>query len=100
MTRTPVIAVGNKHDITLVFPTQAGSYDPRTCAVWDQHSGHSTGSQNWVIEQPIAQKYYAAQVLATYCKWYDQNPDKYQLVAHWTDEYDRVREAELAYHGT
>ena len=100
MTRIPVIAVGNKHDITLVFPTQAATHDPRHCAVWDQHSGHGAGSQSWVIEQPIAQKYYASEMLDKYCKWYDLNPDEHQLVAHWTDEYDRVREAELAYHGT
>lgn len=100
MTRIPVIAVGNKHDITLVFPTQSASHNWRDCAVWDQHSGHSAGSKYWVIEQPIAQKYYAAEMLDKYCKWYDLNPDSYQLVAHWTDEYDRVRKAELEYHGT
>lgn len=100
MTRTPVIAVGNKHDITLVFPTQAATHDPRMCAVWDQHCGHGAGSQNWVVEQPIAQKYYAEETVEKYCKWYGVSRENYQLVAHWEKEYDRVREAELAYHGT
>lgn len=100
MTQIPVIAVGNKHDITLVFPTLPGTYDPSTCAVWDKHSGHGTGSRNWVFEQPIAPKYYAHEMLSTYCKWYGQDVTQYRLVAHWEDSYDDARRAELEYHGT
>lgn len=99
-TKIPVIAVGGKYDVTLVFPTQAASHDPRHCAVWDAQCGHGAGSKYWVVEQPISPKYYAQEMLEKYCKWYDTNVEDYQLVAHWTEEYDNARRFELEELGT